>query len=240
MHKTTFNWAIHNDYGKSKDNLNSSKRKDEAELPEIPFKENTKFVPNPISEKRDEYIRYIANTKKKSAMEAKDNVRNGNRRTRNTKLKEDYSVDSARRDSNETRTFNLGGISFEVRAKGDIPSVNSLEYMKTSVSKEMNLMFYDFNGAKKRMNSGSPRPENVSPNGKRIGMKTVYPSKTTGKFFQRRKQSNKQPSDTAILFNNTKNCDEDYNYGLEEVEGRKKDRVVSNFMPLSNNSNIKE
>jgi len=240
IHKTTFNWALHNDYGKSKDNLNLSKRKNETELPEIPLKENTKFIPNPISEKRDEYIRYIANIKKKLPIESRENIRNGNKKTRNTKLKEDFSVDSAKRDSNDIKTFNLGGISFEVRAKGDTSSINSLEYMKTSISKEMNLMFYDFNGAKKRMNSESPRPEDVLSNGKRIGTKIVYPSKTTGKFFQRKKQSNKQPTDKTTSFHDIKNCDEDYVFDGEETEGERRSKKVSNFVPLANNSKVKD
>jgi len=219
MHKTTFNWAIKNQhtYGNVKGNAEGINKKRGCELPEIPFKENAKFIPHPVSEKRDEYIRYIANSKK-SALGAREDYN----KIRNFKLK-DVSIDSARGNgmfSNESKThsFSLGGVNFEVQSKCDT-SVNSLEHMRTDISKEMNLMFYDFNGSKKRIDSGLPRHDSLSPNKKRV----AYPNKTTNKFFQRRNLSDKQSNTNS--FNDIKNCEDDY-------------KEKQNFTPLANDSNL--
>ena len=101
---------------------------------------------------KDENIHYIMNKKKKSIIEK-------HRRNKIYGTK-DYSMDSGRRDSilnSDTHSFNINGINFEIRSKCDNSSMNSLEYLKANVSKDMNLMCYDFNGSKKRMNRSEER-----------------------------------------------------------------------------------
>jgi hypothetical protein len=172
MHKTSIKWGLH-EYGKNiRKKGNCSKQRKcngTKELPELSFKENTKFDPNPTSEKRDEYIRYIISNKK-SKLERKNDSRSRCRKAMNAKTKGDFSIDLARRDSilssdsSEVRSFNFGGISFEVHSKGDGSSMNSLEHLEPNISKEMSLMFYDFNGARSRVNSNSPKQENALNN----------------------------------------------------------------------------
>ena len=191
MHKTTNNWGIKNEhsYGKrnnkTKGELNLYERYNlqtkVEELPELSIKENTKFNLNPTSYEKDQYIRYIMDNKK-SLIERKISNK---KYSKKISQKEDLSMDSGRRDSilsnnSDLRSFKLGGISFEVHSKVDNSSVSSLEYLEPNISKEMNLMFYDFNGSQTRMNSNSPYSENPSSNRKKVPM----PNKTVQNFFK--------------------------------------------------------
>lgn len=235
MHRTAIKWGFH-EYGKRNDkksrgrmNLNCSKQRRKcnitSELPELSFKENAKFNPNPTSEKRDEYIRYIISNKK-ALLDKKNDSKSKCRRAMNQKPKGDFSVDLARRDSilsndsSEIRSFNMGGISFEVHSKGDGSSMNSLEYLEPNISKEMSLMFYDFNGARSRVNSNSPRPEKASQsNG----------SKTAEHFFQHKaegKLADAKKPEARCESNLLAQC---------EVDG-KRSKSPPIFTPLTNNS----
>jgi len=221
MHKTTIKWGLHEYGGKNtrkKDYCNKQRKCNVTrKLPELSFKENTKFNPNPTSEKRDEYIRYIISNKK-SKLEGKNNNRSRCRKGINPKTKGDFSIDLARRDSilssdsSEVRSFNFGGISFEVHSKGDGSSMNSLEHLESNISKEMSLMFYDFNGAKSRVSSNSPKQENVLNNDNIV---VEY-------LFQQR--GDRMPSSLAKKANTQHEPDD------------KRSKSPPIFMPLTNNS----
>ena len=202
--------------------INPEKQKVQATinmLPSITQKEKNRFVPDPTAaaDKKDDYIRYIVSKKSKQA--TGDSLGSG--RLSQTKMRGSEAcrksegiavLGSARRLSKDnatndnTHSFNLGGIAFEVHTKSETSPNDSFEHMKTQVSKEMNLMFYDFNGAGKRMmanessqvkecnNSNITTPTiasttTIPPSKKKSHaesvLRMVYQNKSAEKFFQK-------------------------------------------------------
>ncbi len=184
-------------------------------LPKIIRKEQKRFVPENVAggtglERKDEYIRYIISKKKAKAAAAaaeasgrlsRAKVRGGEM-GRRADEGTPAAAESARRGSKDTSTnntidntphsFNLGGITFEVHSKRGTSPSDSVEYLRSQVSKEMNLMFYDFNGAAKRLASESPQPKEYPTPQKATKptaestIRMIYQNKTAEKFFQRK------------------------------------------------------
>lgn len=244
-------------------------------LPKIPRKERQKFVPDPITEKRDEYIRYILKKKRNKRMEA-PNGRNSRAKNRNLDRKDDVftvTTNSARRESKDTPTsinnsntidnthsFNLGGINFEVHSKKGASPNDSVEHLKSYVMKDMSLMFYDFNGAGKRLASESPPPKDYSTSKRKLNaesmLKLIYQNKTSDKFFQRKTrpvniskktQSNASTHDATIsekTCNSMKHSmiEDDSNDGSlssERSENSYQSNAKMNIIKISNNENNK-
>jgi hypothetical protein len=162
MHKTAADWYnknTNNNYQGSNQQLMLRGRrkvnikKAVGDLPAINLKEGNKFIPNPVSEKSDKYIRYIIEKKKVEA---------GSRNNSNTRYTKQNSQliskrnEAVENEGTETHTLDMGGIKFEVHSKSGSSPLNPLEQPKEGVFKEMNLMNYDFNGSSKRMASNSP------------------------------------------------------------------------------------
>ena len=157
MHKTITNWKNinrQNEYGeliendeqnykyrineKNRNRINNRKNsiKSKVKFPSIINNEDTKFVPNPVAEKSDKYIRYIIEKKKLE----NDNRNNSNERPAKLNMKN---------CSNETgiRTMKMDGINFEVHTNKKPFPKESLESLKEGEFHQMNLMYYDFNGS---------------------------------------------------------------------------------------------
>lgn len=213
MNKTTNNWNHPTNYAygnksiydnnrvlkKNRKHFNNiceyqmTKYEEGKKLPKIFLKNEVKFSSSPVSDKKDEYIRYILNNKRKQkanncAVYGKDYS--------------DISVGSARKVRIKAQKMNIDGISFEVHSKCNISPDNSLDYLQSDIKKEMNLMCYDFNGAGKRMGSDSPQPKNKQQSfiGIRKSSSKVQPNRTTLKFFP-----NKNNDARSTLQDNSKN-----------------------------------
>ena len=130
--------------------------------------------------KEDQYIRYIKHQKKLKAAETGYLARlapySGLQR------RPDPGADSP--VSTAAQSFVMSGISYEVhRDRGA-----SREHLKGRRSKDMNLMFYDFNHSALRMASESPQPHDESQEElhRRQGepRHIVYPHKTSEHFYR--------------------------------------------------------
>jgi len=187
-------------------------------LPKILFKNDIRFNPSPISGKKDEYIHYIINNKRKQ-----NNILNA--RSFKEKIHNKSFIESSRRKEVRTKGMNIDGINFEVHCKCDSSPEDSFDYLRTNIRKDMNLMCYDFNGAANRMASDSPEPREVCREGVRKAslrpMKAAYPNKTTTNFFPGKNDKMRftmrgQDESTASLYN-TKMTEEDKGLSLSDV-----------------------
>ena len=196
VNKTTNNWnnPVNNPYGglsiyNKKDNkvlkknikclmndyIDQNQKLDK--LPKITLKNEVKFSASPVSEKRDEYIRYILNNKRKRNAIGKFDL-----------VTKNISMGSARKSKN-VQMMNIEGVNFEIYSKCGASPERSLEYLKADMTKEMNLMCYDFNGAGKRMASDSPQPRNTTNCFRGTRKNSTKPAqnpiqnRTTAKFF---------------------------------------------------------
>ena len=157
-------------------------------LPRILLRNAAKFDPNIIEEDRDEYIQYIINKKRGKSNE-------------NFKFNKNHHgykmlTGSGRKDKTPSvKQVRINGIDFEINSKCDISPKCSLDYLKSNITKEMNLICYDFNGAKKRMVSDSPQFRNTQyciPTTRKEPSKPtrlICHNKTTAKFFQSKDKS---------------------------------------------------
>lgn len=190
MNKTTNNWnhPINNQCYKKENhiirkNIRCANNKynmpklSPQKLPDIYSKEDMRFNPIPVSEKRDEYIRYILNNRRKRYFNYKPEVISNN-----------TSMGSTRKNT-DIQAMNIEGINFEIHSKDKASPEMSLDYLKNHMTKEMNLMCYDFNGIVKRMNTDSSQQRNFEKCLPKMRKRSMNPendirvNKTTGKFF---------------------------------------------------------
>lgn len=183
-------------------------------LPKILFKNESKFSPNPISSKKDEYIRYIINNKRKHNL----NPRSFKEKTHNSSM-----VESSRRGRVLAKEMSIDGISFGVHYKCDSSPEDSFDHLRTNIRKDMSLMNYDFNGTSKRMANESPQSREARRGDARSTSlrptKVACPNKTTTKFFPAKDErlTIREQEESAASLHNTRMTEEDKNSSLSEV-----------------------
>jgi hypothetical protein len=186
-------------------------------LPKILFKNDIRFNPSPISDKKDEYIHYIIHNKRKQ-----NNILNA--RPFKEKVHNRSLIESSRRKEVQTKEMNIDGINFEVYCKCDSSPEDSFDYLRTNIRKDMNLMCYDFNGAANRMASDSPEPREVCREEVRKislrPMKAACLNKTATNFFpsnDRMRFTMRGQDESAASLYNTKMTKEDKGSSLSDV-----------------------
>lgn len=185
-------------------------------LPRILFKNDIKFNASPTSSKKDEYIHYIINNKRKQTNIL--NAKSFKEKVHNNSLVEASKV--------LAREMNVEGINFEVHYKCNSSPEDSFDYMDTNIRKDMNLIHYDFNGIGKRIASDSPQPrcnEGVRKASLRP-VKAVCPNRTTTKFFPAKDNKGDKmrftmrgQDESAVSLHNTKMTEEDKEFSLSDV-----------------------
>ncbi len=105
------------------------------------------------AEKEDEYFKYI-NRQKRSRAAAAAMVRSKDGTGRPDRRR--LVAQEAKREHEKppVRAFNWNGIHFEVSKKKDGP-IDSARHLRKNYSKEMNLLFYNFNGAQEETHAKS-------------------------------------------------------------------------------------
>eukprot|EP00826_Nyctotherus_ovalis_P000706 TRINITY_DN10021_c0_g1_i2.p1 TRINITY_DN10021_c0_g1~~TRINITY_DN10021_c0_g1_i2.p1 ORF type:complete len:268 (+),score=64.23 TRINITY_DN10021_c0_g1_i2:70-873(+) len=182
-------------------------------LPRILFKNDIKFNASPTSNKKDEYIHYIINNKRKQTNIL--NVKSFKEKVHNNSLIEASKVFA--------KEMNVDGMNFEVHYKCDSSPEESFDYLDTNIRKDMNLIHYDFNGVGKRIASDSPQPrcnEGVRKASLRPA-KAVCPNRTTTKFFpakdNKMRFTMRGQDESVVSLHNTKMTEEDKEFSLSDV-----------------------
>lgn len=164
-------------------------------LPKIDSTGKGQFDAENSSNKEDSYIAYIKNKKKLKAETGYLNIT----KQRNERIQEHTPITSARRFSKEkqqikagdSKSFVMNGINFEVHSRKSGSPTESVEQLKGQITKEMSLMFYDFNGAAQRIHNESPplkeNSTSKNKNGAESTLRRIYQNKTTEKFYKAKK-----------------------------------------------------
>ncbi len=192
-------------------------------------------------EKGDEYIKYIAR-KKNSRASAISMTRS---KEAGGRLDRRRLVGQPRETQQETkqpvRAFNWNGIHFEVNDQQDGP-VDSAHHMHKGYSKEMNLLFYNFNDSGSVQEPGEEHSQSFMEErrGSRQRGGRTHQNKTSMNFYAREERKEPSPNSTAAQSNDN---GEDANSKMstqtregEEDQPQAMDRQPPPLTPITNNS----
>jgi hypothetical protein len=211
-------------------------------LPIIESFNKKQFHADCVSNKNDTYIAYIKSVKKQK--EEDTNINKSIIRCER-KIGGNYQTAFARKLSRnkpvDTKSFVMNGINFEVHSKRGVSPTESVEHLKSNISKEMNLMLYDFNGASRRLGNEAKNIKNSSKYNSNVEstIKKIYLNNTSERFYKGRDRNQKQKvNNTTSTHDGTYEKLSKIEEESQETDTCAQDNYVYPLSQITNNSII--
>jgi len=192
MHKTESSW--NNKFLFKNLNKKNDVTKD-VNLPSISSKKISRIISNDFYAGNDYYINGIKKHMMGKNKNLQEKMENQNKHAINHIVNEEIS----------NKSINVDGIIFEVSTRSDT-SQSPVEGLEAKIKKQMNLQYYDFNGALSRFGSKSPSDSSINVNKDLLKKKQIQ---TSLNFFSSQQisvsftkdESTKRPNQLKEIFN---------------------------------------